>query len=1026
MTSLSKIYNKQSIQGWSRFFQHKIARLKITAWYHETVQQGLWPFAVHILCGSGLFALVMVLPATAVTDDARFFLPLHTLFESCSVAAALMIFTMGWFAFSHVQEARFQVIACAFLSIGTLDFLHILSFPGMPDFVTPSSFEKAVFFWLPARFISAVTLLSLAILPGAALLTVRSRQRLFWGLLLLTMLLAIWGLGFSRQMPQSMSFMSPVSLAHFKTGFELICIAITIVTLERIIHYWRSQHDPFLPLLFTAALLMLFSQATLTSFGLNTHFHHLPGLFFKAWGYGLLFWGVYSQAMEKPYYALRQAQQLLLENESKTQNLLNENRILLDNNFVGIFFVKDRYFIRVNKQAETLFRYPPGYLNGVSTRCIYAHYDDYIALGQQAYPLISQGQVFIGERELVRADGERFWCLMRGEALQRQQPNAGSVWIMEDITQQHQIQQASKNAAQLYRAIFESRDVSKLLIDPQDGKIIDANQAAAQFYGTTRDQLQSCYLWQFLILPRDKLLALFANFKTTTISSLDDSVLQHRDAQGQLCDVGLYCDAINLEDRALLLVTLLDLTAQKQSEKKLQQSEKRFRDLFTYANVVMLLVDPETTRIVDANHAACDYYQYSIEQLCTMCFTLFQVTAESDMALQLKQTITMHRTCFETQHRLNSGEQRDVQIYAGRLDLEGRVLVHIIVYDITQQKAAEQALRVSLHESQRHHSNMVTLNRMNDLLLSCETRDEVYLIINRTAERLFHHSNGCVAIFNEDDHQLHVVSRWGTVNNIPDQFQFNHCWALRRGEAHEVFDLQQGAQCQHFLSAPTTPYLCLPLTVNNRTVGLFFLDFITDDQVTEQRALATIIRDTIKLTLANLMAREALHERAVRDGLTGLFNRRYLDERLEYELRRHQQRHEQLAVAMLDVDHFKRFNDRYGHDAGDIVLQAISQLLLRSIRSGDQACRYGGEELTLILPGASLENAQARLEMLRQAVASLRVNYQQPLPTITVSIGVTECTIDDNANTLINRADAALLQAKRAGRNQVVAFTPSS
>ena len=167
----------------------------------------------------------------------------------------------------------------------------------------------------------------------------------------------------------------------------------------------------------------------------------------------------------------------------------------------------------------------------------------------------------------------------------------------------------------------------------------------------------------------------------------------------------------------------------------------------------------------------------------------------------------------------------------------------------------------------------------------------------------------------------------------------------------------------------------------------------------------------------------ALQEQAIRDPLTGLFNRRYLDETLPRELSRCLRNGEPLVVAMLDLDHFKRFNDAYGHEAGDIVLRAVGDLLGKTLRASDLACRYGGEELTLILHGSTLEDAKLRLDSLRRAVRQTRIVYRgSELPAITVSIGMTavEATETD-AMALLNRADAALYQAKAQGRNRVVA-----
>jgi diguanylate cyclase (GGDEF)-like protein len=215
------------------------------------------------------------------------------------------------------------------------------------------------------------------------------------------------------------------------------------------------------------------------------------------------------------------------------------------------------------------------------------------------------------------------------------------------------------------------------------------------------------------------------------------------------------------------------------------------------------------------------------------------------------------------------------------------------------------------------------------------------------------------------------------------------------------------------------------LRLRGQVYGLLHLSLANALDATdcgELRHLCLSLADSIKLALANLQLQEELREAAIRDPLTGLFNRRYLNETLPRELHRCQREDKPLAAAMLDLDHFKRFNDHYGHVAGDAVLQAVGGLLKRYLRAEDLACRYGGEELTLILPNATAEEARGRLDRIRQDIMQLQIQHQGgELPAVTVSVGIT--AIQDgglDAIALLTRADAALYQAKAGGRNRVV------
>jgi diguanylate cyclase (GGDEF)-like protein len=186
--------------------------------------------------------------------------------------------------------------------------------------------------------------------------------------------------------------------------------------------------------------------------------------------------------------------------------------------------------------------------------------------------------------------------------------------------------------------------------------------------------------------------------------------------------------------------------------------------------------------------------------------------------------------------------------------------------------------------------------------------------------------------------------------------------------------------------------------------------------------LALTVAEHLALSLGNLKLQEALRHQAIRDPLTGLFNRRFMLETLERELYRMQRKESPLGVIMVDIDHFKRFNDTFGHAAGDAVLSALGRVLLAHVRKEDVACRYGGEEFTLILPETSQETACDRAEKLRQLVHGLHLEHHgQSLGAITISLGVAVYPQHgEDPEALLRAADVALYEAKHAGRDRVV------
>ncbi|MCG3115016.1 MAG: GGDEF domain-containing protein [Candidatus Manganitrophus sp. SA1] len=188
---------------------------------------------------------------------------------------------------------------------------------------------------------------------------------------------------------------------------------------------------------------------------------------------------------------------------------------------------------------------------------------------------------------------------------------------------------------------------------------------------------------------------------------------------------------------------------------------------------------------------------------------------------------------------------------------------------------------------------------------------------------------------------------------------------------------------------------------------------------TTKQKLAVTVTEQVALALSNI---RPLRNQAIRDPLTGLFNRRYLEETLEQEISRAERNRQPIGVVMIDIDHFKKYNDTYGHEAGDAVLSELGRFLERNLRGGDTPCRYGGEEFTVLLPGASIENVRLKAERLREEIKQLNVQHRgRSVGAITLSLGL--ACFPDHGSTgeaLLRAADQALYQAKAAGRDRVM------
>ena len=362
--------------------------------------------------------------------------------------------------------------------------------------------------------------------------------------------------------------------------------------------------------------------------------------------------------------------------------------------------------------------------------------------------------------------------------------------------------------------------------------------------------------------------------------------------------------------------------------------------------------------------------------------------------------------------------------------------------DITDRKLASEQLQQAneklmskVQELEQHNLEMDLLRDMNEFMQACMTVEEAYEAIATLIVPLFPGCGGGLFMINSSSNLVEAVAEWGTIGSSSTLFMPNECWGLRRGRVHFVGQQSSGLFCKHIrgnctgktdvTSAKQLPResLCVPMMAQGETLGLLYLIAQKPGGLTAaKQQLAQTVSEHIALALANLQLRETLQQQSIRDSLTGLFNRRYMEESLERELRRCDRNGEPLGIIMIDVDHFKRFNDTFGHEAGDAVLRELGLFLQQNIRDSDIACRYGGEELMLILPEASLHDTGERAEQLREGIKQLRVQHRrQQLGAVTVSLGVA-CFPEHGftGEAAIRAADAALYRAKKAGRDRVV------
>lgn len=421
--------------------------------------------------------------------------------------------------------------------------------------------------------------------------------------------------------------------------------------------------------------------------------------------------------------------------------------------------------------------------------------------------------------------------------------------------------------------------------------------------------------------------------------------------------------------------------------------------------------------IIYTNPAEARMHGYNVEELLGKDLGILAPTElrnpmtveEIDRIRHLRESINIRKDGSRFPVRLMSDVLRDQQ--------GTPVAVVTTCEDITEQKRLEHAMKQRTRE-------LTLLNRMSDLLQACHDEHDTYQVVGRICQKLFPQDSGCLCIMDPTEPHLKVVEFWGTPpdhSHVPSQAESSDA----DHENHVV------TLCPYQNVCAEQDCLCAPISVSGEILGLLSLCFRADIGENSEdpyhhypKAKQTIlsrIAEHYALSLINLRLRETLRMESIRDPLTGLFNRRYMEESLEREARRAKRHDTSIGIIMLDIDHFKPLNDVYGHDAGDVVLQELGLFLQRNTRGEDIACRYGGEEFLLIMPEAPVDNVIQRAKDLHAGIRNLKIIYHGQSLQVTVSVGVATLPHHStNVREVVKAADLAMYQAKRSGRDHVM------
>jgi diguanylate cyclase (GGDEF)-like protein/PAS domain S-box-containing protein len=609
----------------------------------------------------------------------------------------------------------------------------------------------------------------------------------------------------------------------------------------------------------------------------------------------------------------------------------------------------------------------------------------------------------------------------------------GVVLAVEDITERLHIEAALLHSEAQFRGIFEQAAVGIAIVD-LGGKFIRVNQYYCDLLGYSESELlqKNC---QEITHPEDwdnhqELWQQSWQGETRTFSVEKRYLHQNQSFIWVNLSGSVVRDS---NDVPMYIITIIeDISYRKEALQALRQSEEGFRRIIEIANEGIWMLDSNNLTTF-VNPRMAEMLGYRVEEILGRSLLEFMDSEEQKLALE---KLEHRRQGFREQHDFCFTRQNGSRIWVmvstnPILDEEGNYIGALgMITDISERKQAEQNLQninaeltTWVKELEQRNQDSLLLDNINDFLQLCQTSEEAYHLLGELLEPLFSECNGAIFMFNSHTNFLEKVSAWGEQLYSKSFFGVDECWSIRRGQIHFVEHKNSHLFCSHVQhSEDLVQSICLPMLAQGQAIGLLYINTNKLDILSgSKQQLAATVSKNLSLGLANIKLRENLKTQSIRDPLTNLNNRRYMEESLSREISLAQRRIHSLGIIMLDVDNFRNFNNTYGHDVGDIALKVVGQFLSAHTRAGDIACRYGGEEFLLILPEASLENALRRAEEVREGVRLMGLNHgHSALSTLTVSLGVS-CFPDHGITpeTLVGAADQALLQAKAAGKNCV-------
>ncbi|WP_457808678.1 MASE3 domain-containing protein [Kushneria sp. EE4] len=935
----------------------------------------------------GLMVALAVLPGHQVFGLQESYLGFHSLVELTCVMVAVLS-ALAIFNSYRTLSTQYLCVGSLLALSAVMDSLHLLSMPGMADLFSPNTLDKAIYFWLLARLsaISALLLLSLSHLSD--------QPARFPRLILISFLAAgvvalVAVFGYLQQLPTL--YIPGRGLTPLKISLEWELAGMSVLAGIILLRSSRLRQRRDREMLTLAAWVTALAEICFTLYGSANDEFNILGHVYKAVSYVLIFRALFLSHLRYPWKALTETRTTLTHQEQRWNLALTGS----DTGVWDMNLVTDELF------ASAQFHQILGYRNGALPRDaqswrerlfhpddlehVMASFDEHVA-GRNAH--------WRCEYRFLDASNKWRWLQANGQIMafdEDKRPTRIVGTVIDIQTRREQEQRLAETRRRL-QTLFDTTPTGMLVIDHL-GVVHQHNPMLEQLLAPHEIVIGEENIWRWVSNDHDaQALQHWQTWQGQDATQRRESTW-HRELRMDLYGHGragqpLWAEWViaPLPEENLYLLLIEDISARKQATELLLENAGLYRSTFESGNAIKLLLDPENGAIVDANAAASDYYGHSLDTLKTMTMQDISLTPLITRQQRAHQTLAQHEGHFETRHRLAEGAIRDVEVFVAPVVIGGRTLIYEMVHDITARKEAEQGLVLLNQRLSRDGLYRQHLNQLSTYLFELDDINGVVPLLKAYLPRCFPDTSGELALRIEELDQAHCIT-WG--NPLA---------------AQPAFEYRQR------------------LTTATGALGRMTLQAVPLDDEDRQR-LERMTDETARiltLTLINLRLRSQLTNHAYRDALTGLYNRRYLNETLP-ELLAGCSDEAPVSLALLDLDHFKRLNDTWGHDAGDQVLVALGEILTQRLRATDISCRYGGEEFIVVLPGANAGIAMMRLnEVLEQFGRWSMTIGDDRIEHLTFSAGLIEARCQSrDMSTLIEMADQALYSAKHAGRGRV-------